>query len=143
MQPDSVLRGKYSQSFDYETGRSKSALTGTDTTSWRDKAWVVGVTHEGASKAYDWNRLRREGVVNDDVGGKPIVLALAEDGVSFFAFERPDAATRFTRRADSLVAGDRAYAFTGLGPSGTLKPVLASQEFWHSWRTFHPATTAY
>lgn len=143
MQPDSTLADKYSASFDYETGRSRSALTGTDTGSWNEKSWVVGIVIDSVAKAYDWNRLRREGVINDQVGATPIVLVLASDNASFFAFERPDTATRFTRRSDSLVVGDRAYSFRGEGTAGRLKPVSASQEFWHSWRTFHPATERY
>jgi hypothetical protein len=82
-------------------------------------------------------------VVNDVVGGKPIVVALAADTVSFFAFARPDTATRFALRRDSLVAGSASYALTGVGPNGALVPVDASQEFWHSWRTFQPQTKRY
>jgi hypothetical protein len=143
MQPDAALRDRYARGFDYETGRSRKALTGTDTVSWGEKAWVVGVTVRGESKAYDWNRLRRERVVNDVVGGTPIVLALAGDRASFFVFERPNAATRFALRGDSLVASGRAYALSGRGASDALTPVSASQEFWHSWRTFHPKTGRY
>ncbi len=143
MQPDSASLDKYSASFDYETGASRRALTGTDTISWNDKAWVVGVSLNGESKAYDWKQLRRERALNDVVGGTPIVLAIASDSVSFFAFERPDVATRFTMRGDSLVAPDRAYALSGKGTTDALKPLFASQEFWHSWRTFHPGTKRY
>ena len=139
MQPDSQLRDKYSKKFDYETGASRSALTGRDTISWHDKAWVVGVAVNGESKAYDWNRLRRESVVNDDVGGTPIVLALASDHASFFVFQRPDSMTRFVLRGDSLVARGKVYALSG----DALKPLSASQEFWHSWRTFHPGSKTY
>jgi len=143
MQPDSALSTEYSKGFDYETGASRKPLTGTDTVSWHDKAWVVGITVNGESKAYDWNRLRRERVVNDMLGGKPIVLALASDTTSFFAFVRPDASTTFVVRHDSLAAGSRAYAFSGQSATGRLEPLSASQEFWHSWRTFQPATTKY
>ena len=143
MQPDSASRDKYSASFDYETGASRRALTGTDTISWNDKAWVVGVSLNGESKAYDWKQLRSERAVNDVVGGTPIVLAIASDSVSFFAFERPDADVRFAMRGDSLVAPGRAYALSGVGAADALKPLFASQEFWHSWRTFHPGTKRY
>ena len=129
--------------FDYETGASRKPLTGTDTVSWHDKAWVVGITVNGQSKAYDWNRLRRERVINDVLGGKPIVLALASDTTSFFAFVRPNASTTFAVRHDSLAAGSTVYAFTGQSATGRLEPLSASQEFWHSWRTFQPATTRY
>jgi hypothetical protein len=143
MQPDSLLASRYSQSFDYETGRSRSSLTGSDTASWNEKSWVVGITVGSESKAYDWNRLKRERIVNDTLGGRPIVLALAADTVSFFAFVRPDA-TPFTVRNDSLVAGPNAWPFTGRGASASpLEPLSASQEFWHSWRTFQPETRRY
>lgn len=143
MQPDTALADRYTRSFDYETGASRSALTGTDTASWHDKSWVVGIVQNGVSKAYDWNRLRRERVVNDVVGGVPIVIAMAGDGINFFTSERPDSATRFELRNDSLVVAGRSYTISGWSPSGALKPVSASQEFWHSWRTFHPGTTTY
>jgi hypothetical protein len=32
---------------------------------------------------------------------------------------------------------------SGEGRSGVLRPLAASQEFWHSWRTFHPGTLTY
>lgn len=140
MQADSALRDRYSASFDFETGASRSALTGTDTTSWAEKAWVVGIAVDSASVAYDWNVLKRERVINDVVGTTPIVLVLATDGASFFAYVRPDATTEFTVRGDSLVSPLGAYALNGSGTSGTLTTVQASQEFWHSWRTFQPRT---
>lgn len=143
MQADTIFSDKYSKEFKYENGSSRKELTGTDSLSWRDKSWVVGLTVGRESKAYDWNRLRRERIVNDTLGGKPIVLALAADRASFFAFERPDAATRFGLRRDSLLATGHAYALSGRGAMGSLKKVPAYQEFWHSWRTFHPATGRY
>jgi hypothetical protein len=143
MQADAGLKDNYSKDFDYETGKSRKSLTGTDTVSWHDKAWVVGITVNGQSKAYDWNRLRRERVVNDVIGGHPIVLGLASDTTSFAAFVRPNPGAKFIVRNDSLVAGVAAYAFNGTGTNGTLEPVKASQEFWHSWRTFQPATARY
>lgn len=143
MQADSALRDKYGTSFDYETGASRKALTGTDTVPWHDKAWVVGITVNSQSKAYDWNRLRRERAINDELGGRPIVVAIASDSASFFAFERPDSSTRFVLRGDSLVASTGAYALNGKGTAGSLRSVFASQEFWHSWRTFHPDTKMY
>jgi len=142
MQADSALAHKYSKTFDYESGVSRSALTGTDTSSWKAKSWVVGISANGVSKAYDWNRLKTERVINDDVGSVPVVIVLASDGVSFAAFERPDTA-RLAVRGDTLVGARGAYNLSGKGGAGDLKPLFASQEFWHSWQTFHPNTTKY
>jgi hypothetical protein len=143
MQPDSALAHKYSTSFDFETGMSRKALTGTDTVSWGEKAWVVGVRIGQASKAYDWIQLRKARVINDVVGGTPIAVVMAPDTTSFYVFERPDSATQFTLRNDSIVTPHATYAFNGRGQSDALRAVPASQEFWHSWRTFNPGTGRY
>jgi hypothetical protein len=143
MQGDPAFADEYAKDYAFERGTSRKPLTGTDTLSWRDKSWVVGITVDERSKAYDWNRLRRERVVNDEVGGTPIVLVLAADSSSYYAFERPDVQTRFTLRGDSLIAPGRAFALSGKSASGALKPLNASQEFWHSWRTFQPETQRY
>ena len=143
MQGDPAFKDEYAQDYAYERGFSRKKLTGTDTASWKEKSWVVGVTVNGASKAYDWNRLTRERVVNDVVGGTPVVVLLGPDSVSYFAFRRPSEAARFSMRGDSLVSEGHAYALSGAGSDGKLEPLNASQEFWHSWRTFQPATARY
>jgi hypothetical protein len=146
MQPDSAFLSRYPRSYSYETGESRSALTGTDTTSWGEKSWVIGVTLNRASRAYDWNRLERERIVQDTLGGRPILLAMGSDRASFFAFNRPAGLKPFALRSDTLVSGDLAWSIDGLAitnRSEDLEPITASQEFWHSWRTFQPTTTRY
>jgi hypothetical protein len=140
MQPDKALSRFYSETYAYESGTRSGGLTGTDTGSWNDKSWVVGVDLNGESKAYDWNQLKRDRVLHDVVGGKPVLIALSKDGASFFAFLRPDSATRYTARGDSLVTKGSVLAIDGQGAKTRLAPIKASQEFWHSWREFHPAT---
>jgi hypothetical protein len=143
MQGDPVFAEQYAKDYSFENGTSRKALTGTDTASWGDKSWVVGIVAGGAARAYDWNQLRRERVINDTLGGAPIVLVLAADTASYFAFVRPDAATTFTLQGDSLESTTGRYALTGIGPAGRLAPLAASQEFWHSWREFNPETSRY
>jgi hypothetical protein len=140
MQPDPAFTAEYAKDYAYERGTSRRALTGTDPRSWEEKSWVVGITVRGASRAYDWNHLLRHRVINDVLNGTPLVLALARDSASFFAFERPSADMIFRVEGDSLVAGTARYAFNGQGPHGALTPLSASQEFWLSWRTFQPRT---
>jgi len=83
---------------------------------------------------------RGASVVNDEVGGQPIVLVLAPDSASFFAYRRPDRDTHVALVAGRLMAADRSYTLGGRGESDSLTPVFASQEFWHSWRSFHSDT---
>ncbi len=143
MQPDPAFTEQYAKDYAFERGTSRGRLTGTDPRSWEEKSWVVGLRVGGAARAYDWNDLLRVGAINDTLGGQPVVIAVAADSASFFAFARPDTATRFTVAVDSLRSGQLAYAFNGRGRAGALNAIVASQEFWHSWRTFVPTTTQY
>ncbi len=73
MQVDEVSKEFYDSLGRFESGRSKGKLTRTDSLSWKDKSWVVGVQINDETKAYDWIGLKQERIVNDVVGGKPIV----------------------------------------------------------------------
>ena len=142
MQPDAEFTSKYESYTEYENGQG-GELTGRNNASWEDKSWVVGVVAGESAKAYDWNKLVSERIINDEVAGVPIVLLLAEDGKSFFAFERPSKDVIFTLNNNQIISGYDAYNFTGkpLNETGNvLKRLKAYQEFWHSWWTFHPNT---
>lgn len=147
MQADSTFAEEYADMETYDTGLGRGKLTGTDTLSWKDKSWVVGIQlGKKTSKAFDWNRLKTERIINDNVGEQPVVLALAADDKSFFAFERPDAATIFSIKNDTLFIGEKSWNLLGRATDPLhqdLKKITAYQEFWHSWSTFHPHTTRY
>ena len=143
MQPDESAKSDYDSEGRFERGKSKGDLTRTDPASWQDKSWVVGIQLGGVSKAYDWNRLKEQRVINDKVAGRPIVLVLGTDRKSFAVFARPAAAENFTIRQNILSAGGRSYDLSGVDlaePGRQLTRLTAYQEFWHSWRTFHPDT---
>lgn len=146
MQPDSAFMEEYAQMDSYDTGIGRGKLTGTDTLSWKDKSWVAGLIVHNVAKAYDWNLLKRQRVINDRVGQQPVVVVLAADGKSFFAFERPVPEAEFSLRNDTLFSAGKAWDLTGAALTGAaqpLRPVTVCQEFWHSWSTFHPFTTRY
>jgi hypothetical protein len=146
MQEDPAAVQHYDSEARYEKGDYSGGLTGTDKESWATKSWVVGIQVGTASKAYDWNELLVQRVINDQVGETPIVLVVADDNQSFAAFERP-ADVLVTIKGDTLSDGVTHYNFYGSAISGNtslrLDPVPAYQEFWHSWRTFHPGTERY
>lgn len=141
MQADPRFTDDYAKDYAYERGTSRSRLTGTDPRSWQEKSWVVGLEIGDASRAYDWHALLRGHTINDTLGGTPVVLVVAADSASFAAFVRPDASTQLALDGDSLRTPDSAWGLDGRGATGALRPLAASQEFWHSWRTFHPGTT--
>lgn len=142
MLPDPGFRNEYDSIGKYETGKSKSDLTRTDSLSWKDKSWVVGLTVGTTPIAYSWNDLAATRIISSKVEGKDIVVILSEDRFSFNAFEASVPVTSATMASDTIVLNGSPYDFTGksLAGTGTLKRVSAYQEFWHSWRTFHPGT---
>ena len=146
MQADSNFSEEYADMDSYDLGLNRGKLTTTDTLSWNDKSWVVGIEVDKSSKAFDWNRLKKERIIHDKVGEQPILLALASDDKSFVAFMRPDEGALFSMRNDSLFNGQKSWNLLGKAPGSThpdLKKINACQEFWHSWSTFHPYTTRY
>ena len=142
LQADPAFTKRYDSAFKYESGKSKSKLTGTDSLSWKDKSWVVGIKIGNKAKAYDWNRLKKERIIHDTLNQTPILLLIAKDDKSFFAFERPSTGSRFVLRNDTLTMNNRHYRINGAGidTNFQLKAIPAYQEFWHSWRTFQPHT---
>ena len=146
MQLDESIKIKYDTLGKFERGKSKGELTRTDSLSWKDKSWVVGIQMGSESKAYDWNQLREKRIIHDKIGQTPIIIVLSKDEQSFAAFERGSDSTKFTIRNDTLFANNKSYNFSGqylITSSATLKRVKAYQEFWHSWQTFHPDTKRY
>lgn len=145
MQADPAFTKSYDSTFNYESGKSKSKLTGTDSVSWNDKAWIIGITAKDGPKAYDWNRLLKERIITDNSGPSAVLLVLAGDNKSFFAFEYPSGLAPAQLVKDTLLVSGRHFRIDGKGidTTGALKPVPAFQEFWHSWNTFHPNTGKY
>ena len=144
MQADPAFVKSYDSTMKYESGLSRNKLTGTDSLSWRDKSWVIGVKTGDSKKAYDWNQLKAERIIHDQLGTTPLILVLAADDKSFFAFEIPD--TRpFVLKNDTLLLGQKHFMINGKGidTAFSLIPVIAYQEFWHSWQTFNPGTKKY
>ncbi len=142
MQADSTFIKSYDTTLKYESGASKSKLTGTDSLSWKNKSWVVGVKSGKDCKAYDWNQLKKERLIQDNINNTPILLVVSNDDKSFFAFERPTNASGFSLINDTIHFNSKRLRIDGRGidTSLLLKPLPASQEFWHSWRTFNPGT---
>ena len=142
MQPDPTFENKYDTSLKYEEGQSRKKLTGTDSLSWKNKSWIVGIELNGKAKAYDWNGLKKERLIQDTLSGQNILIALSTDKKSFFAFGIPVPGVPFQIMGDTLLSGTQKYLVNGKALTGSkdLIQIPAYQEFWHSWKNFHPLT---
>lgn len=140
LQEDPAFANRYDTSFHYESGLSRKQLTGTDSLSWKLKSWVIGVERNGAERAYDWNDLKKNRLIEDTLGGGSILVVLAQDRKSFFAFTHPLPGQPMQLDGDTLFAANQKWLVNGkpLGEGSHLGRIPAYQEFWHSWKTFHP-----
>jgi Protein of unknown function (DUF3179) len=88
LQPDSAFLNEYEGLKDYDEGKTKGSLERTDSMSWHNKSWVVGVQLGLYARAYDWFDLRRLRIINDSFAHTPLVVALENDTVSFHVWSR-------------------------------------------------------
>lgn len=139
MQADPAYMDSYDTTLNYESGKSRKSLTGTDTLSWKDKSWVIGVNVQGKKKAYDWNELVKKRVIVDNTFNPSVMVLLSQDNRSFVAFEGWRTPGEPVLRNDTLFYQNYRYLLNGRGIDTTaqLKKLPAYQEFWHSWRTFN------
>lgn len=147
MQPDVTFQEEYDSLSNYESGKRKGKLTKRDSTAWKEKAWVVGVKAGNDTKAYDWNQLKKQRIINDVVGNQPVSVVLASDDKSFVALRRATSQQKFVMKNDSIYdENGNVYNLLGKAQKSgipDLVRVKAYQEYWHSWQTFHPTTKQY
>ncbi|MBS1974861.1 MAG: DUF3179 domain-containing protein, partial [Bacteroidetes bacterium] len=152
LQPDTLFKKEYDDLAGYDKGTLKSSLEKRDSASWKMKSWVVGVVHRQYAKAYDWNRLASEKMIQDSLHGLPIVIVLEKDTASFHAWNRNvnGQTLVFNNNINAEIFQDQnthsswnmnGECIDGILKGQKLKPVQSYQEFWHSWQTFHPRTS--
>jgi hypothetical protein len=154
LQPDSNYKEDYDDLAGFDKGTVKSHLEKRDSSSWKMKSWVVGLKVKGFEKAYDWNDLVKTYFIQDTLGSEPVLLLLENDTSSFHAFSRilhgqtfffqQDITTRqLTDTGTHSVWNPDGHCISGPLKDNQLEIVAAYQEFWHSWKQFHPNTTIY
>ena len=149
LQPDPAFQKQYDHLTGFDLGTIMSGLEKKDTGSWKPKSWVIGIQYNKLSKAYDWDGLLLERIINDSIGNLKLAMFLEKDNASFHVWNRVLNNQPLSFVVDGSGIRDQNTQFfwneDGLCTDGPLKgrqllPVQASQEFWHSWQTFHPGT---
>jgi hypothetical protein len=153
LQADPAFADEFDGMKHYDRGLSKGKLTRRDSASWQPKSWIVGVEQAGFAKAYDWNQLQTKRILSDTLGREPLLLAMAPDSLSFGVWSRRvgEQTLRFRYAHGRLSDCETGSVWTWRGRciAGPLagRRLLAmrraNQEFWHSWRSFHPNTEQY
>ena len=147
MKPDTIFMDNYFRLEDYDKGTMRSELVRRDNASWQHNSWIVDVRKDFTSKAYDWNRLLKEKIIQDSVDRMPILLTIENDSASFHVYDRRvDSSVlsfRISGDKDLLVDQEThsSWNMDGLCIDGLLKGkrlllVQSYNEFWHTWQTF-------
>jgi Protein of unknown function (DUF3179) len=154
LQPDSNYKEDYHDLADFDKGTIKGHLEKRDSASWKMKSWVVGIKTNGFEKVYDWNDLLKDDMIEDTIGRQPILLVLEKDTSSFHAFSRvlqgqtlffslDRTLNQLTDTNTHSIWNLNGYCISGHYKDTQLETLAAYQEFWHSWKQFHPYTTIY
>jgi hypothetical protein len=152
LQGDINFQNKYEDFGGIASGNINGILDNREGASWQAKSWIVGIENNEESKAYDWNEILIKKVINDSLNTLPVVVLIEPDNVSYRVWNRKvnNQSLQFIIQNNKLLdtTTNSTWNFDGVCVSGPLegqqlKPVQASQEFWHSWQHFHPATSKY
>lgn len=120
------------------------------------RSLVVGITINGASKAYPLSAIQQQGPIIDTLGGVPLLLLVGDDKKSVRAFER----TLDNRKLELFAKPDASplrlvdaetgslWDFTGKAVAGPLAgrqlaKISVLSDYWFDWKAYHPNTTVY
>ncbi|MGA7357844.1 MAG: DUF3179 domain-containing (seleno)protein, partial [Candidatus Sulfotelmatobacter sp.] len=125
---------------------------------------VIGLTIDGAARAYPWETFAKQSPVLDRVNGTPLLLVLGPDGKSFRVFLRridghdaefflqanssadPAAENKEWTLLDTTTGSQ--WNFQGCATSGPaqgkcLARIPALKDYWFDWRNYHSDTMVY
>jgi Protein of unknown function (DUF3179) len=116
---------------------------------------IIGLTVGGASRAFPLDALDRVRVINEELGGQPILVVHQPKSDTTTAFVARAKGTRLTfeeanAAATELIDRETRSRWDAYGActSGTLKGtqldlLIMEPEYWFAWSEFHPNTTIF
>ena len=130
----------------FGTANSDDRLAGKDL--------VLGLRLGGETAAYAVKDLDEQGVVNDEIGGEPVVIAWVKESRSAFVFRRQfneivltfqphfkdDKMYLKDDRSGAIWNATRGEAMGGPARGKQLRPLPSTQVFWFAWSSFFPRT---
>jgi hypothetical protein len=121
----------------------------------KPKTMVLGIDVDGATKAFPLEELRRARVVNDTLGGKPVVIVhqpSSDTTTAFVAKAKGQTMTFKPANAEASALIDQetgsrwnAYGACESGPlkGAELDALVLEPEYWFAWSEFHRETGIY
>lgn len=156
LKPVKQYAGEYeAKDWDVRMAKVKTVLDFPNT-SLRSRDLVLGVDAFGASRAYPVQRVLAEKLIEDRVGGEPVLVVVGPDDKSIRVFHAQPA-VEYYRHTGALAAtaplfmdsttGSQ-WSFAGCALSGKftgqcLASIPAVKDYWFDWRNYHPSTTIF
>jgi hypothetical protein len=162
LKPVSEYVSEY-ESNDWEKRMQKRrAVVDTAQTSRPPRDLMLGVQYNNAARAYVLDRVLQAKLIQDWIGGTPVIVLVGPDGKSVRVFKAQiaghEGVPEFYRDTDipkdadppiltDSITGSR-WTFEGCALSGPaarqcLQPLSALKDYWFDWRLYHPDTTVY
>ncbi len=118
------------------------------------KEFVVGVEQNGEAAAYPFSVLSSLPIVNDDVGGMPILVVFNDKtgtGIVFnrevdgqtLTFQMLDGLTLVDEQTNSSWNGLTGEALDGPLRGSTLTRIKSTSSFWFGWKDWYPSTRVF
>jgi len=121
----------------------------------KPKTMVLGLDVNGSSKAFPLDTLRRVRVVNDTIGGTPVVVVhqpASDTTTAFIARAKGRSVTLAAVNAEASELTDKetssrwnAYGecVSGALKGAALEPIILEPEYWFAWSEFHRDTAIF
>jgi hypothetical protein len=159
LQDDAPYRSEYAaKDWDVHMQRARTVIDFREH-GMKGRDLVVGIQAFGASRAFPYDQVIREKLIQDRVGAEPVLLVVGEDGQSVRAFRNrisgvqgtPDFYRVSGKQLGALLmdaATGSEWNFQGCAVSGKtkgacLEPVEVLKDYWFDWRNYNPSTTVY
>ncbi len=121
----------------------------------KPKTMVLGLDVAGASRAYPLDSLRSTRIVNDTLGGKPVLIVhqpRSDTTTAFVARVGTRTITLASANTDATELTDRetgskwnpyGECIAGKLKGSTLEALILEPEYWFAWSEFHRETSIY
>jgi hypothetical protein len=148
---------KFSDDWEAKTARAPVVTPASADDKLAPRTVVMGITLNGASKAYPFEAIERQSPLLDNLGGTPVLIVLGDDGKSVRAFEANVDGRELEFFVNAGAGGEwrmfdgetrSEWDFTGRATRGTLagrqlKKIPLLKDYWFDWKAYNRKTTVY
>jgi len=154
LRPDGIDHHAESANWESQVAKMKVTTSATLDSALEPRTLVVGVVVNNEAKAYPFSAIEKHSPILDMLGGRNIVIVLADDGRSVRAFDREvDGKTLefFVKPETSEIIDAETgsgWDFSGKAVNGELSgqqltKIATIKDYWFDWKTYHPDTQLY